>query len=256
MSVCVIERFEFIHIQEHQRTIAATAFAGSHGLYQPVVQQTAVGELRQGIVESQRANLLLSLPAHGNVVHHADVVGGLSGIPLHHSDGELLWKHVTVFAPVPDFALPCAGAQDALPHRGIKGRVMAARAEQVRCLADCFLCRVTGDPGEGAVDAQNYVPGIGDYYAVLGFKGGGGDAKLCLSLFALGDVGQHDAHHELLAVFFQAQAIQLGVKTGTVAALECQFTTQFIFVFQHRHEMAMPAVAVLPGNERGEAVVR
>ena len=72
MPMLIIKRFEIVHIQEHQCAITATAFAGGHGLVQPVIQHAAIGQLRQCVIERQISNLLLGLFALGDVTGYDD----------------------------------------------------------------------------------------------------------------------------------------------------------------------------------------
>ncbi len=72
MPMRIVERLEVIQIEKHQRAITAAALAGGHDRPEPVIEQAAVGQLRQRIVESQIANLLLGLFALGDVLHSAN----------------------------------------------------------------------------------------------------------------------------------------------------------------------------------------
>src|SRR3989338_4911212 len=76
-----------------------------------------------------------------------------------------------------------------------------------------------------------------------------------LSQSAFGDVGQHDAHHGYLASSAYAQAIQPDVTAGTVTAQKFQFTSQHVVACQYFQKKAIPAIAILRGNKRGEAAL-
>ncbi len=71
MSVRIIERFKVIQIEKHHRTITATALAGRHDFVQPVKQQSAIGELRQAVVEGQIVDFLFRRLALGDVTPNA-----------------------------------------------------------------------------------------------------------------------------------------------------------------------------------------
>ena len=67
MAMRVIERFEVVQVQQHQRTVLPGALAAGQGLLQPLVQHAPVGQARQAVVIGQVADLLLGLFALGDV---------------------------------------------------------------------------------------------------------------------------------------------------------------------------------------------
>ena len=74
----VVEGLEVIQVEEHQRAMAAVAGAAGLGLAETVEQQTAVGQLRQRIVEGEVADLILCFLALGDVGEGADVMRNVS----------------------------------------------------------------------------------------------------------------------------------------------------------------------------------
>src|SRR3989338_1061462 len=100
MPIRIIERLEVIQIEKHYRAIMAAAFAGSHRLPEPVIEQAAVGQLRQGIVKSQISNLFFGLFALGDVLHDSDEIPDRSIPAGNRGDDERLVIEGTILAPV------------------------------------------------------------------------------------------------------------------------------------------------------------
>ena len=70
VPVFIVERLEIVQVDEHQRGIAIAALAGRNDLAETILQQAPIGQLRQGVIESQIAYLLLGLLALGDIARH------------------------------------------------------------------------------------------------------------------------------------------------------------------------------------------
>ncbi len=71
VPIPVVERFEVIQIEKHQRPKTPRASAGNKGLVQAVVEQSSIGQLGQWVVEGQLAHLVFHLFALGDVLNRA-----------------------------------------------------------------------------------------------------------------------------------------------------------------------------------------
>ena len=79
----IIQWFEVVQINEHQRAVASAALAGNHRLAQAVVECQSVGQSRQGIMESQMMDLVLGLFALGHVMRDDDDAFGAALSLIH-----------------------------------------------------------------------------------------------------------------------------------------------------------------------------
>ena len=72
MAQAVIEAFEMIEVEEHQRAMGFGAFGRRHRLLQPVKQQATIGQIGQRVIESQPVNILELLTFQRDVTHQAE----------------------------------------------------------------------------------------------------------------------------------------------------------------------------------------
>ena len=163
----VVDRLEIVQIHKQQRVFARMPRAGVQRLIQPVQQQPAVGQMGQLVVERQVVNLLLGPHLLADVAEYAHVMRCAALRVPDCADAQPLGVNLAVFAPVPDFTDPDASCLQRLGHAVIKLRIVAARGQDVRPLADGFFGAVAGDLGECLVDAQNAALRIGDHHALL-----------------------------------------------------------------------------------------
>ncbi|MCY1425051.1 hypothetical protein D9M71_408300 [compost metagenome] len=58
----------------------------------------------------------------------------------------------SILAAIPDFAAPVLLLADVEPHVAVELRIVPARLQQVRCLAESFGLAVASDAAEGRID--------------------------------------------------------------------------------------------------------
>ncbi len=72
VSRAVVDRFEAIEVNQEQRERGIVALAHPQGLLHPVAQQSAVRQLREGIVNRLMPQGVLGPDAFGHVGAHPD----------------------------------------------------------------------------------------------------------------------------------------------------------------------------------------
>ncbi len=171
----VVDDFEAIQIEEHHRKPVPVAACVSDGVIEPVEEEGAVGQSGQGVVVGQIIEADFALFAGGDVGEHPHIVGDRSAVIAHHGDDQPFGVDLPRFASMPDLPLPRALFQQLLVHCLIKGFVVVAGMEQCRGLPDGLLGGVAGDVGEGVVDHDDPLIGVGNHdplQAVLEHPGG------------------------------------------------------------------------------------
>ena len=191
MAQRVVQCLELVQVDEQQRPSPARALAQGHRLLQPVEQQTPVGQVGEGVVEGQVANLFLGFLAFADVRERSHVVRDLAVTSMYCRNALQQGVHLAAFASIPDFTKPGTPVSQRLPHLDVKRRVMAPGLEHRRCAPNHLVGPIAGHAGEGAVDAQDGAPGIGHDHAVQRFKCRSGDAHLLFNPATFGDVPQH-----------------------------------------------------------------
>ncbi len=188
----VVERLEIVEIDEQQRALALAAHARRDGYPQTIVQQAAVRQAGQRVIEREMPDLFLCRLVRAHVGERRHVVGHHAVAIPDRGNRQPLREDLAILAAIPDLALPDAVAFDALAHRCVEARVVPSRTEQFRRLTDALVGGVACDVGERLVDAQDDGIGIGDEHALLGLESGGGDPFPLFGLLALGNVARHD----------------------------------------------------------------
>ncbi|MOA07370.1 hypothetical protein D3C78_1270590 [compost metagenome] len=85
-------------------------------------------------------------------------------VVVHGAERHALGKDFAALAPVPDLALPVAGAAHALPHRLVERPVMPTRLEHARRLAQHFRFGVAQQTRESRIHRKNPAVGIGHHH--------------------------------------------------------------------------------------------
>jgi hypothetical protein len=194
VSTRVVEALEVVQIDEEQRSALLIARTHDQRVLQAVQQQPAVGQARQRVGERQQLDAFLVLLLVRDVREGGHIVGGLALGVAHGRDGQPLWVHLAVLAPVPDLALPAAMLADRLPHAAVEPAVVPHGLEHARRLADHLVARIAGDGAERPVHADDGAVLLGDDHtlgAVVEHRGC--LAQVVFHALALGDV-QHHAH--------------------------------------------------------------
>ena len=138
--------------------------------------------------------------AFGDVGKNRHVVGDAAVAVAHRADRQGGRVEAAVLAAVLDLALPDAEDAQVAPHGFVELAAVGARAEQARRLADDVLGRIAGDLGEGLVDRQDALFGVGDddrLDAVAEHREG--EPPLLFVLPPEGDVGEGADHPAELA---------------------------------------------------------
>ncbi|MEY3123894.1 MAG: hypothetical protein RLZZ573_414 [Pseudomonadota bacterium] len=112
-----------------------------------VQQKAAVRKIGEGIVVRKPRYFSFSRLALRHVGQGGDIVGQRVLFRPDRRDAQQFWKHITGFAPVPDFTLPSTVALQALVKGLIKTSTMASRSEQVGLAAHRVLRAVAGNRG-------------------------------------------------------------------------------------------------------------
>ncbi|CAA7616851.1 hypothetical protein MTBSS4_170015 [Magnetospirillum sp. SS-4] len=83
-------------------------------------------------------------------------------------DGQADADQVAVLVAVDQFALPAAGLAEGRPQLLVEGPVLQARTQKFRRLADGFGGIEAGNGGEGRIDDDDAVVGVGGEHAFEG----------------------------------------------------------------------------------------
>ncbi len=154
-------------------------------------------------------NGFFGLFVFGDVGKGGNVVGDLVIRIANRGNAEPLRIDFPVFAPIPYFALPVAVLFQGMLQYAIKVDILAPRVKHCMGFANDFFRAIAGDAGKCLVDLQNSLIGIGNGHAFLRFKGGCGDAKLCLGLFLLGNVAKTPHPADYFVVDYLGDGISL-----------------------------------------------
>ncbi|TLD46014.1 MAG: hypothetical protein FAZ92_01705 [Accumulibacter sp.] len=161
----VVDDLEVVEVDEDYAHALVRALGARQGEMQAVVEQRPVGQSGQLVVRRQVLDALLRLAHLGDVAEHADIVHHLAVLVLYRVDRQPLEERLAALAPVPDLALPDTEPVDALPHVLIELRRCQVGAQQVWLLADGFLTGEAGEDGEGIIDRQDALLGVGDHHS-------------------------------------------------------------------------------------------
>lgn len=154
--------------------------------------QLAVGQAGEVVVVGGPLQLLGVVLEGSDIREAGDVIMLSRLIELYPGDGQEFRVFLATLAPVPDLTPPEVLLMKGPPKGAVKFRPLAARTEHVGVVADGFFPGVTGDAGEGRVDVDNPVIGIGDDNGVLAaLEHTGGDLEAAFQFLALSDVNQY-----------------------------------------------------------------
>ena len=168
MAVAVVDALEAVQIERHHRQPRFAPQRLRHALLQAVGQQTAVGQLSQGIVVSHLLELALMGFLRGYVGKQADITQRLPRAVTYGADGQLLDEQLAVLAPVPYLTRPMPLDEQRRPHLRIELRRLPARTQDARILPDQLLTRIAGQATKSIIDSQNAATGIGDRHPFAG----------------------------------------------------------------------------------------
>ncbi len=176
VAAVIVEGFEIVQIDKQQCPQGIFALAGGNGVFQPILQQAAVGQLGERVKKRQVVNARFVFLALGNVGERGNVVGNLLTAIFYRGDGEPLGVNFPAAAAVPDLPFPTAFVDDGVPDIGVELGFVVPGIEQARVLPNHLFRAVAGDLTEGFIDAQNHPVRVGNHHALARFKGGGGHA--------------------------------------------------------------------------------
>ena len=192
----VVDVLELVEVEEqegHQLVVPASL---DERLLQPVLEQGAVGQVRQGIVVREVPDLLLGAQAVGDVPLDRDVVADLARDVANRGDRRFLVVELAVLAARGEIAVPHLAALDHVLHGPVVGLVARVAQQQgERGLADGLLARVARDALEGGIDVAEAAGRVGDLDRVAGVLDGRGQQGVAaLRLLLRRDV-ERDGHH-------------------------------------------------------------
>ena len=209
----VVDVLEAIQIEEQHGGPGPLTLGTQDCLLQAVVEQQPVGEFGQRVVVRQMGELVLGLLDTTDITEYSDMVGGVALFVLHHVDGQQLGVDLAILAPVPEFTLPLAGLFERAPHGLEEGLVVPTRLKQGGVFPHHLFRGVAGDPGEGAVDGDDAMPGVGnDDPFRRSFEHHSGLAQMALGLVDLLD-------HVVEALHQRFQLLQGGGDPGRTVVL-------------------------------------
>ncbi|MNF77364.1 hypothetical protein D3C84_595060 [compost metagenome] len=108
MAQRVVDRLEAIEVEEHQHHPGFLPFGVLQRGVQAILEQRAVGQVRQGVVVGQAMNALLAGLALADVTEEADITGQIALVIEHSRDADPGWVMLATAALEPDFAFPAA----------------------------------------------------------------------------------------------------------------------------------------------------
>ena len=192
VSERIVDELETVEIDMHQRDGSSRPSGARQCELRAVAQQIAIGQVSQGVEIGEKLDAFLSRLVCGEVAQDADMLHDPGVLP-DETDGQPLGKNVAVLAAADDFTLPVAVVQNVVPHDLIKRGVLFSRGQQTRILANHVVGRITRDFGEGAIDGQNMVVGVGDHDPFpSGLEHPRVEAQLLLGLLARGNVAEQN----------------------------------------------------------------
>ena len=163
MAEGVVDDLEAIDVQVEHCYPRSVALSACHRLAQAVGKQAAVGEAGEAVVVGEELDLALLGTLHRNVQGQAYVMGGLAMTIREPLDHQALRVALPALAPVPDLALPEAGAVDALPHRLVEVGTMHPRRQDPRRLPHHLVGKIAAHLLECFVHEHDRSLCVGDH---------------------------------------------------------------------------------------------
>ena len=189
VAEAVVDVLEVVQVEEqhrHARTLAARAHDRPR---QALGQQRAVGQVGEGVVVGEVAQLLFDAPALGDVGpdHDVEALAGArfaDGVGAH-----LAQEFAAVLAALPHLAGPRRVVDDPLADALIEGAVVLVAVQQGDVLAQYVVGVVAADAGERGVDRGETEIGADHHHRLRHVAHHlAGDAALALLLADRGDV--------------------------------------------------------------------
>ena len=201
MAVRIVDRLEAVEVEigDGQQLLAAQRLG--HRLLHPVGQQRPIRQGGEQIEMGHSRQLLFMRLHRRDVGKQGDVTQGPPLLVTHRADGQQFRIKLAVLAAVPDFPAPVARFQEFTPHRLVKLGRMVARPQDARILADGFLPRIAGNPGECRIDVDDGAIGGGNRDALLCMQeNAGGQLVFLFRALARVDIGDHTDEAQLHSV--------------------------------------------------------
>ncbi|MCY1414984.1 hypothetical protein D9M71_304510 [compost metagenome] len=79
-------------------------------------------------------------------------MAGLALLVVYRPDALPLRVERAILAAIPDFAAPAPLLGEVPPHVAVERRIVPARLQQARCVAESLGLAVAGDAAEGRID--------------------------------------------------------------------------------------------------------
>ena len=160
--MAIVDRLEAVEVDHAHRQRLAGAVGVGDRLAQAVVEQAAVGGAGERVEIGDAVELLFLALEPADVREGGHVVQQPAIAVANAADRQHLGELAAVLAAVPQFALPVVLLLEGFPQRAVEGGALPARAEQARVAPDALLAAVAGDAGEGRVDVDDAIVGVGD----------------------------------------------------------------------------------------------
>src|SRR5208282_4429309 len=106
VSVMVVDRLETVQVDEEEGEAPLLPPGPGHGTLEPIEEQGAIGQGRQGIIVGEALEALLEPAPLGDVAENGDDANGLAARAGYGGDGDLLDERCAVGADGGDLASP------------------------------------------------------------------------------------------------------------------------------------------------------
>ncbi len=226
----VVDRLEAVQVEEHQHHPGLLPFGRLQCGVQTVLEQCAVGQVRQGVVIGEAVNPLFAGLALADVGEEAHVTGQIALVIQNGGDADPGRIVLTIAALEPDFAFPGAVLAQLLEYITQMGFLLLVDGQHVRQLVEDLLHRITTDAAERLVGLDDIAGRVGDQDRRGGvFKNRGRHAQVFLGAALLADIATDPQHAFKRTVFIpdqhQAQLDRescarrpAGSRTGTIGS--------------------------------------
>ena len=159
VAMGVVDRLELVEVEEHHGAAVLLAPPGGQRLVQPVEEQDAVGQAREGVVLGLVAHLLFDAFALADIGQHRHIARHVAMRIADRRERDAHRIALAVAARAGQFAFPVVAAVELGPDPLIEA-VIGTPAQAGQRMTEDVLGRVARDAGESAIDGANAVLGI------------------------------------------------------------------------------------------------
>lgn len=162
MAPVIVDRFEFIQVDEQQGQLGAVALGHPEGLFDVFEKEGTVGQTGQDIVMGHKGQPFMGLLALGDVEIDGEIMmDGPSGF-LDRGNMRLLPIDLAGFAAIDQFPGPGLAPQEMVPQIPIDGWIGQAGFQDAGIPANDLRRGITGLLGETGIDVGDPGVDVGD----------------------------------------------------------------------------------------------